>query len=324
VKVLIADDSAVARAILEKTLSTLGHEWIAAEDGDAAWELFLRHAPDVVISDWLMPGIDGVELCRRVRGHAGSSYTYFILLTSLAAQADVVRGMEAGADDYLKKPFETDDLHARLIAAARVTALHEQLDDQQAELKTLNQTLFEESRHDPLTRVGNRIALREQLARLSGAAARYGHEYCVALYDVDKFKTLNDTQGHVAGDNVLSAVADALSTGGRLSDAVYRYGGEEFLVVLPEQRLDTGVAVAERMRKAVSALAIPHPASGIGAVVTVSAGVARLEQADGGDFEAVLKRADVALYRAKALGRNRVEVSPPEQVTAESSVEPTG
>src|ERR1700693_1360224 len=119
-KVLIAEDSAVARVALETILSSLGHCCVVAEDGNAAWELFLRWAPDVVISDWLMPGIDGDELCRRVRAHQGASYTYFILLTSLASQAHVVRGMKAGADDYLKKPFDTDDLSGRLIAAARV------------------------------------------------------------------------------------------------------------------------------------------------------------------------------------------------------------
>ena len=233
--------------------------------------------------------------------------TYFILLTSLEAQVHVVRGMEAGADDYLKKPFDTDDLNARLISAARVTALHERLNAQQSQLETLNRTLFEESRHDPLTRVGNRIALGEQLTRLSGMAERYGHQYCVALYDVDKFKAYNDTQGHVAGDQVLTTVAAALAGRARASDAVYRYGGEEFVVVLPEQTLETAADATERIRKDVSALAIPHPACGAGAVVTVSAGVAHLERSDGGDFEAVLKRADLSLYRAKALGGNRVK-----------------
>ncbi len=306
-KVLIAEDSAVARAVLETTLSSLGHEWIAAEDGNAAWELFLDTAPDVVISDWLMPGIDGDELCRRVRSHEEGSYTYFILLTSLAAQAHVVRGMEAGADDYLKKPFDTDDLNARLIAAARVTELHRRLEAQQVQLELLNQTLFDESRHDPLTRVGNRIALREQLAQLTGIAERYGRDYCIALYDVDRFKAYNDSQGHIAGDRVLTAVAGALAGRARSGDAAYRYGGEEFVVVLPEQTLESAGDATERIRTDVCALAIPHPACGVGAVVTVSAGVAHLDPSDGGDFEAVLKRADLSLYRAKALGGNRID-----------------
>jgi two-component system cell cycle response regulator len=313
-KVLIAEDSAVARVALETTLASLGHECIVAEDGEAAWELFLACAPDVVISDWLMPGIDGDQLCRRVREHPGASYTYFILLTSLAAQAHVVRGMQAGADDYLKKPFDTDDLNARLIAAVRVVALHERLHAQQLQLEAFNLTLFEESRRDPLTHVGNRIALGEQLPQLTARAQRYGQTYCVALYDVDQFKLFNDTQGHLAGDHVLSAIAAALSSEGRAEDTVYRYGGEEFLVVLPEQDVEDARAVTERVREGIFALGIPHPACGVGAVVTVSAGVAQLEHADAGDFEAVLRRADVGLYRAKENGRNHVDVSLPELV----------
>ena len=314
-KVLIAEDSAVARAVLESTLSSLGYEWITAEDGDTAWQLFLREAPDVVISDWLMPGLDGDELCRRVRRHDDGAYTYFILLTSLDAQAHVVRGMEAGADDYLHKPVDIDDLQSRLIAAARVNALHGRLAAQQVELEALNRALFEESRHDPLTRVGNRMALREQLTQLSGTAERYGHDYCIAIYDVDRFKAYNDTHGHLAGDNVLSAVAGALVSGARSGDAVYRYGGEEFVVVLPAQSLETAATAAERMRDAVASLAIPHPAAGEGAVVTVSGGVAKLEQSDAGDFEAVLKRADASLYQAKAMGRNRIDISEPQPIT---------
>jgi two-component system chemotaxis response regulator CheY len=283
-----------------------------AKDGESAWGVFLDHAPDVVISDWLMPGIDGDELCRRVREHPGGSYTYFILLTSLAAQAHVVRGMEAGADDYLKKPFDTDDLSSRLIAAARVVGLHGRLQAQQTELEVLNVSILEESRRDSLTQVGNRIALGEQLAQLTGRAQRYGQAYCVALYDVDKFKLFNDTQGHVAGDHVLRTVANTLASEARTGDAVYRYGGEEFVVVLPEQTLEEARAATQRSRDSVFAQAIPHPGCGVGAVLTISAGVARLEPSDAGDFEAVLKRADVALYRAKANGRNQVKVSHPE------------
>jgi two-component system cell cycle response regulator len=319
-KVLIAEDSAVARLSLETTLSSLGYDCVVAEDGQAAWNLFLASAPDVVISDWLMPGIDGDELCRRIREHPGASYTYFILLTSLTAQAHVVRGMQAGADDYLKKPFDTDDLNARLIAAARVVELHERLGAQQTQLEALNLSLFEEGRRDPLTHVGNRIALGEQLPELTARAERYGHIYSVALYDVDHFKLFNDTQGHLGGDHVLSAVAAALVSESRIGDTVYRYGGEEFVVVLPEQTLEDAAAVTERVRAGVFALRIPHPACGPAAVVTVSAGVAQLEPGDAGDFESVLRRADAGLYRAKEHGRNHVDVG----ISAASDVSAPG
>jgi two-component system cell cycle response regulator len=308
-KVLIAEDSAVSRAALQSILSSLGHECIVAEDGNAAWELFLSEAPDVVISDWLMPGIDGDELCRRVREHPGASYTYFILLTSLASQAHVVRGMMAGADDYLKKPFDTDDLGARLIAAARVVKLNERRNARRTDLEARNVELFDESRHDPLTDVGNRIALRERLEQLSGAAQEFAGTYCVALYDVDGFKGLNDTQGHLAGDNALRMVAGALAGNARSGDTVFRYGGDEFVIVLPAQTLEAAEFTTERMRDRVTALAIPYTGGGPEAIVTVSAGVAELEDADAGDFDAVLKRADEALYRSKANRNGHVEHS---------------
>jgi diguanylate cyclase (GGDEF)-like protein len=307
--------------MLERALTSLGHDCLVAEDGIVAWELFVTHGADVVISDWMMPGLDGDELCRRVREGSGGSYAYFILLTSLEEHRHVIAGMEAGADDYLKKPFVVEDLQARLIAAARVTELHERLAVQQGELEELNRRLFDESRHDPLTRVGNRMALHEQLAQLGSRAARSGQTYSLALYDVDCFKAYNDSCGHLEGDRVLKAVAASLAEHCRGEDVVYRYGGEELLVLFPEQPLEGAAVAAERLRSGVEALAIPHHARGQGAVVTVSGGLAELHESDGGDFEAILKRADDALYVAKELGRNRVEsglapgssATPPEQ-----------
>jgi two-component system, cell cycle response regulator len=307
-KVLVADDSAAARAMLQRTLGTLGHDCTVAVDGASAWELFERTGADVVISDWMMPGMTGDEFCRLVRGGTRQSYTYFILLTSLEDQEHVVQGMEAGADDYLKKPFDLADLQARLISAERVTALYAKLNSQQAELEDLNRRLFAESRTDPLTHIGNRMAMDADLVQLSARASRYGHWYCLTLFDIDKFKAFNDSRGHLAGDQVLKVVASTLADACRSGDAIYRYGGEELLVVLPEQSLESANVAAERMRAAIEALAIPHTACGPGAVVTVSGGLARLEERDGSDFDAVLKRADEALYRAKELGRNRVEI----------------
>jgi two-component system, cell cycle response regulator len=307
-RVLIADDSAAARAVLERALIGLGHECQVASDGDAAWELFRRHPAEVVISDWMMPGLDGDELCRRVRDHSENTYPYFILLTSLEDHGHVLQGMQAGADDYLKKPFHLDDLKARLIAAARVTELHERLSAQQAELEQLNESLFRQSRTDPLTGVGNRIALAEQLAQLIKQAERHGHTYSVALFDVDFFKSYNDTCGHLAGDDVLRRIAAALAEACRGRDVVYRYGGEEMLVLLPDQPLEKAAVAAERLRRGIQMLAIPHAARGEGGVVTASAGVAQLEGSDGEEFDAILRRADEALYRAKELGRNRIEL----------------
>jgi diguanylate cyclase (GGDEF)-like protein len=308
VRILIADDTAVARMMLQRALNTLRHPYTVAEDGEQAWELFERHGADVVISDWVMPGMDGDELCRRVREASDGSYTYFILLTSLEDKAHVLQGMEAGADDYLTKPFDIDELEARLIAAERVTALHERLRAQQEELERLNAALFRDSRKDALTGLGNRLAQREELAQLCARAARYGHGFAVALCDVDHFKKYNDGAGHLAGDAALKAVAGTLLDSCRSGDSVYRYGGEEMLVVLPEQSVESAAVGAERLRAGVEAMAVPHPRAE-GAVVTISVGVAQLEPADEGDYERLLQRADAALYRAKESGRNRVEVA---------------
>jgi two-component system chemotaxis response regulator CheY len=260
----------------------------------------------VIISDWMMPGLDGPELCRKVRASTEGAYTYFILLTSLDHHEHVVEGMSAGADDYLTKRFGHEELRARMIAAARVTALHHRLVRQQEELERLNSDLYTSSRTDFLTGVGNRLRQDEELALLIERTRRYGHVFSVALFDVDYFKSYNDTLGHLAGDEVLRDVAQTLLAQRRELDAVYRYGGEEVLVTFPEQELDDAVTAAKRMRSAVEALAIPHPRG----VVTVSAGVATIDVDGADDLASLLKRADAGLYQAKASGRNRVVAIP--------------
>lgn len=308
-KVLIAEDDALSRRLLESALKALGHESISGRDGAHAWELFAEHGADVIISDWMMPTMSGDELCRRVREDKTGPYTYFILLTSLDAKEHILTGMEAGADDYLIKPLDRSDLEMRLIAATRVTALHQRLGEQQAELERLNAGLFEDARTDALTGLGNRLRLDEELETLGDRLERYGYGYAVALCDVDSFKAYNDTCGHLAGDVVLRTIADTLTGTSRRGESVYRYGGEELLVILPEQCGETAALAAERLRRAVEDLAIPHPGIDDRGIVTISAGVAVLGPAEAHDLTGFLKRADAALYEAKAAGRNRVEVA---------------
>jgi diguanylate cyclase (GGDEF)-like protein len=310
-KILIADDSATPRQMLRRELEKLGHECVVAEDGNEAWTLFQSVGADVVISDWMMPGMDGDEFCRRVRSHPSAPYVYFILLTSLEGRKHVLEGMRAGADDYLTKPFDNDELATRLIAAERVAGLHRRLATQQAELERLNAGLFEDSRCDPLTGLGNRRRQDEDLETMVSRAQRYGHALCVALFDIDNFKRYNDTSGHLEGDAILRSVAATLARQSRGGDSLYRYGGEELLVVFPEQTLESAAIGAERMRKAVEELAIPHPGRPPDGVVTVSAGVARFEPELKDDVERLLARADAALYEAKESGRNRVVVRGP-------------
>jgi diguanylate cyclase (GGDEF)-like protein len=298
-KILVVDDEPLSRQVVQAAVERLGHQWIAAEGGEQAWECFTQDKPEVLITDLLMPGVDGLELCRRVRTDARAGYTYVILATVLGDREDVVRGMEAGADDYLVKPVDLFSLQARLIAARRVTDLHAELARQRAELAHL-------ARHDPLTKLANRRSLDEDLKVLHARSQRYGRRYCLIMCDVDRFKAYNDLYGHQAGDQALRAVAATMAAEVRAGDGVYRYGGEEFVLVLPEQTLETALVAVERVRAAVQQLAIPHAGAGQGGVLTLSAGIGAFAPGQPTTAEELLKRADAALYQAKLAGRNQV------------------
>lgn len=298
-RVLVADDDPVSRLMLQAAVEDLGHECLGASDGDEAWRLFREAVPEVLVTDRVMPGVDGLELCRRVRSEPAITYTYVILVTSLDDRQEILHGMEAGADDYLTKPLDPFALQTRLMAAARVTALHAELAGYQAELDRLAST-------DALTGLRNRRSLEHDLDTLHARSRRYGGSYCVVMCDVDCFKSYNDNLGHLAGDEALRAVAAALTGRARQGDGVYRYGGEEFVLLLPEQTLESGTVAAEGARQAVEALALPHPWGAPGGVVTISAGVAALVPGQDLAVDDLLAQADANLYRAKAAGRNRV------------------
>jgi two-component system chemotaxis response regulator CheY len=303
-RILIAEDDPVTRAILHRVLVRLGHECLVTRNGTEAWEVFQGTHVDVIISDCMMPEMDGLELCRRVREHPGDTYPYFVFLTLLEHKYDLLSGMRAGADDYLTKPLKTEELQVRLIAASRVTSLHSQLADKRRQLEQLNQRLFEQSREDPLTCLGNRLRLREDFETLSAQTARYDQDYGVILFDVDHFKRYNDAYGHLAGDKVLRAVADVTLATMRGADTVYRFGGEEFLVILSAQTVWSTYHVAERLRQAVEDLGISHE----GKVITVSIGVTGRLAGDVATPDDLLRQADEALYQAKSTGRNRVSM----------------
>jgi two-component system chemotaxis response regulator CheY len=314
-RILIAEDDTVSRTILRRAVEKFGHECLATEDGERAWEIY-RENPgvDAIISDWMMPGMDGLELCRKVRGEARDGYTYFIFLTTLGDRGHLLMGLEAGADDYLSKPLDRDELQVRLNSALRVTELHRRLALQNDELEVLNRKLFEQSREDELTRLGNRLRLREELEALQGRVERYGHSYSAVLCDVDYFKAYNDHYGHLAGDEVLQKVARTIANHCRSGDTAYRYGGEEFLIILPEQDQESAASTADRLRRAVENLRMPHEAKDPPGVVTISAGVATLPAEASKSADDLLGEADAALYRAKQSGRNRVasyETTPP-------------
>src|SRR6267378_2610892 len=194
-KVLVVEDGRTTRMMLKSAVERLGHECLTAADGSEAWEIFRAQAPDVIISDWLMPGIEGPELCRLVRAHPGP-YTYFVLLTAFGDRSHALEGMQAGADDYLSKTLDVNDLHLRLIAAERVTVLHKRLADQDARLRSLAEV-------DQLTQLANRHKSTELVTHLLALARRQNQPLSVVLVDVDHFKQVNDRHGHATGDEVL-------------------------------------------------------------------------------------------------------------------------
>lgn len=300
ISVLAAEDNPVFQSMLRAMLTKWGYQPVMARDGKEAWrELDAEHAPRLAILDWMMPGMDGVEICRRVRNAAREPYIYLILLTARTESQDLVEGMEAGADDYLKKPFEAQELRVRLRAGRRIL-------DLQSQLMLAREELRVQATHDHLTGIRNRGAILESLDSQLSRAARERGPIAVLMCDVDCFKSVNDTHGHQAGDEILRETAQRMKSAVRAYDIVGRYGGEEFLVVLPRCDAEGALRQAERLREAFSSE--PFRAMGRLLPVTCSFGVSWREQASLRDAEMLIREADMALYAAKANGRNRVEL----------------
>ena len=296
-RVLVVEDDPMFRKILRSWLESWGYQVTVAEDGAEAWEMLQEiRAPHLLILDWIMPKMNGIDLCRLVRERANSPYQYILLVTAKDDKQDLVRGLEAGADDYLSKPFDRNELRARLRTGRRILTLQ---DDQ---LKA-REELHLRATHDGLTGVWNRVAILDLLQREFELSARSGTTIGLIMLDVDHFKQVNDSYGHLTGDVVLVDIADRLHHAVRSYDLVGRYGGEEFLIVSPDCDLEQAQMCAERIRLSVAEK--PVFADGALIDVTVSAGVAVLSSKLNTERQA-LAAADTALYRAKAEGRNRV------------------
>jgi diguanylate cyclase (GGDEF)-like protein len=297
VRILIADDDAVSRRLLEGTLVRLGHEVVAVADGTAAISALLEpDGPRLAILDWMMPGADGLAVCTEVRRHS-STYAYLILLSARDGRQDMVTGLDSGADDFLTKPFNLGELCARLRSGSRVLEL-------QAGLLEAQEALRAQATRDDLTGLWNRRMILDQLGRELNRARHERRPLAIALADLDGFKVINDTYGHAAGDAVLRETAAALRTQLREYDFIGRYGGEEFLVLLPGADARTGIAIAERLRAIIAAKPVRWGEQVV--PVTVSVGLTWTGAA-GLEPDALIQAADEALYRAKARGRNRVE-----------------
>lgn len=298
--VLVAEDDPIFRKIIPTWLDKWGYAVTVVEDGAEAWKILQDDdPPQLVILDWMMPGIDGLELCRRIRQRQNCIYRYVLLVTAKSDKQDVVMGLEAGADDYLTKPFDRNELRARLRVGSRILELQHDLIAAREELRF-------QSTHDLLTATWNRTAVLDLFHSEFERMARAKTSLAVFMLDLDHFKNVNDTYGHLTGDVVLQEVASRITRCVRTYDLVGRYGGEEFLVVLPNCDEAQAQASAERLRRAVSARPISIGQSEIS--VSLSVGVATTAAAVKSEKELLLS-ADAALYQAKNAGRDRVVVS---------------
>lgn len=298
-KILIADDDPVSSRVLEVFLRKWGYAVVAVSDGsDALALLEAEDAPRLAILDWMMPGMEGVEVCRRVRQRSGRAYVYLLLLTARGQKQNLLDGLNSGADDYLSKPFDADELRARLRAGERILAM-------QDELIAARDALHEQATHDALTGLMNRGASVQLLTRELARATRERRPLGVVIGDLDHFKNVNDSYGHLAGDAVLQETAARMTSCVRSYDTVARYGGEEFLIVVPSASEDVAFRLAERMRAAIESAPVHTSAGDI--PVTASLGVTSYDGISLADVTGLLRLADAALYRAKSLGRNCVE-----------------
>lgn len=297
--VLVVDDSPFSRKLLERALSDQPYSLMFAKDGKSALQLFKEHRPAMVITDWMLPDSSGPELCERIRAESVGSYIYIILLTSMTEKEDIVKGLSSGADDYLTKPFDRGELLARIGVGRRTIDLHREIDSKNKLLEAMAHT-------DPLTGLPNRRAIEEWAERQLRGAARHGYSLWAVHADLDSFKTINDSYGHEAGDQVLREFAAILKESTRASDISGRMGGDEFLLVLTHVEEDQIRLTVERLREKFASKKFSF--GGESTSVTASFGVCGFHGKEPPEFSHLVRQADKALYAAKHAGRNQIKI----------------
>jgi two-component system, cell cycle response regulator len=301
-RTLIADDDRVSSKILERNLKDWGYDIVLASNGEEAWQIIREGNVRLAIVDWMMPEINGVELCRRIRQENGHKYIYIILLTSRDRGTDILEGLTSGADDYMTKPVNFLELKARLQTGHRIIGLEDKLLES-------NKKLEEMASRDSLTSLWNRANIVAFLDSELERGKRDGRPTSALMVDVDNFKLINDTFGHLAGDVVLIELAKRLSRSVRIYDKVGRYGGDEILVVLPNCGRTEATEVGERLRKAVSIKRVQTPAGEMNISITLGCSVS--DEAPEPTAKALIEASDAALYKGKSMGRNLVVADSP-------------
>ena len=294
-KVLVAEDELTSRIVLKTILEQSGYEVLEAYDGIEAWnKLQLPDAPKLVLLDWLMPGLDGIEVCRRVRVASHSELPYIIMLTVKGEKRDIVDGLDAGANDYISKPYDVNELRARLNVGCRVVKLETELRQALGNMEKLAFT-------DQLTMIANRRATQDILEREMALSLRSGKSLCISMLDLDHFKKVNDECGHQAGDDVLKECVSRIKSVLRPYDTVGRFGGEEFLVIVVDSA-GCMKSIFDRVQRA--AADKPFVIGAVSRTITISQGIAVWNRID--SIDELIRKADDALYRAKKDGRNRI------------------